>query len=381
MTSFSRDLASEELDLFRDSFRTFVERHAAPHIEKWREDGIVSRDVWKKAGEAGFLLAGCPEELGGAGGDYRHEAVIIQELARSGCLDFNIHLHSALIAPYIYRYGTPEQQARWLPGLRTGDLIAAIAMSEPSAGSDLKAIKTSAVRDGDDYVISGQKTFISNGHLANFILVACKTNPAAGSKGVSLIAVETDKVAGFTRGRRLKKLGMHAQDTAELFFENVRVPAGNLVGQKDAGFIQMMEMLPQERLTVAVIGQAVIDTALASTLEYVKTREAFGKTIFDFQNTRFVLAEMRAEAEVVRVFVENCIAKLLRGELDAVTAAMAKLWVSERQMEIVDKCLQLFGGYGYTMDYPISQMWADSRIQRIYGGTSEIMKEIIAKSL
>lgn len=358
-----------------------MDRHAAPHIEKWREDGIVSRDVWKKAGEAGFLLASCPEELGGAGGDYRHEAVIIQVLAGSGCLDFNMHLHSALIAPYIYKYGTPEQQTRWLPGMRTGDLIAAIAMSEPSAGSDLKAIKTTAVRDGDDYLISGQKTFISNGHLANFILVACKTKPSAGSKGVSLIAVETDKVSGFTRGRRLKKLGMHAQDTAELFFENVRVPAANLVGEEHAGFIQMMEMLPQERLTVAVIGQAVIETALACTLEYVKTREAFGKRIIDFQNTRFVLAEVRAEAEVVRVFVENCIARLLRGELDAVTAAMAKLWVSERQMEIVDKCLQLFGGYGYTMDYPISQMWADSRIQRIYGGTSEIMKEIIAKSL
>lgn len=342
---------------------------------------MVSREVWEEAGRAGFLLASCPEELGGAGGDYRHEQVMIQELAKCGCLDFNLHLHSALIAPYIYRYGTEEQQARWLPRLRTGELIAAIAMSEPSAGSDLKAIKTHADRDGDDYLISGQKTFISNGYLANFIVVACKTDPSAGSKGVSLIAVETDKVSGFTRGRKLKKIGMHAQDTVELFFDNVRVPVANLIGREGGGFGHMMELLPQERLTVAVIGLAVIDAALKATLDYVRNREVFGKTVFDFQNTRFVLAEVKAEAEVARILVDDCIARLLRGELDAVTAAIAKLWVSERQMENVDKCLQLFGGYGYTLDYPIGRMWTDSRIQRIYGGTSEVMKEIIARTL
>lgn len=372
---------TEELDIFRNSFRTFLDRHAVPHIDQWRDEGMVSRDVWRKAGEAGFLLASCPEDLGGAGGDYRHEAAIIQELAKCGCLDFNIHLHSALIAPYLYRYGTKMQQSRWLPGLRTGELVAAIAMSEPSAGSDLKAIKTQAVRDGNDYVISGQKTFISNGHLADFILVACKTDPAAGSKGVSLIAVETEKVDGFTRGRLLKKIGLQAQDTAELFFDNVRVPVDNLVGAEGGGFAHMMEMLPQERLTVAVIGLAVIEESIRMTVDYVRNRQAFGKPVFEFQNTRFVLAEAKAEAEIARVFVDDCIDKLLRGELDAVTAAMAKLWVSERQMAIIDRCLQLFGGYGYTLDYPIARMWADARIQRIYGGTSEIMKEIIARAL
>ncbi|RIK84080.1 MAG: acyl-CoA dehydrogenase [Hyphomicrobiales bacterium] len=382
MTAIARPstATTEELDIFRASFRTFLDRHAVPNIDSWRDEGMVSRDVWRKAGEAGFLLASCPEELGGAGGDYRHEAIIIQELAKCGCLDFNIHLHSALIAPYIYQYCTAEQQSRWLPGMRSGELVAAIAMSEPSAGSDLKAIRTQAVRDGDSYVLSGQKTFISNGHLANLLLVACKTDAAAGSKGLSLIAVETDKVEGFSRGRLLKKIGMHAQDTAELFFDNVRVPVANLVGEEGRGFPQMMEMLPQERLTVAVIGLAVIDESIRSTLDYVRNRQAFGKTVFDFQNTRFVLAAAKAEAEVARVFVDNCISRLLDGELDAVTAAMAKLWVSERQMAIVDNCLQLFGGYGYTLDYPIARMWADARIQRIYGGTSEIMCQRRSKS-
>ncbi|WP_291960938.1 acyl-CoA dehydrogenase family protein [Chelatococcus sp.] len=374
-------VTAAELSLFRDSFRSFCEREVMPHRDQWREDGMVSRAVWRKAGDAGFLLASCPVELGGAGGDYRHEAIIIEELARIGFLDFNIHLHNAVVAPYLYHYATPDQIERWMPRLFTGELIGAIAMSEPSAGSDLKAIRTTARRDGASYVINGQKTFISNGQLSNFIIVACQTDPADGQKGISLIAVETDQAEGFRRGSKLNKIGLRAQDTSELFFDDVRVPAANLIGEAGKGFVHMMKQLPQERLTIAVQGVACMEAALEATLTYVKDRQAFGKRVFDFQNTRFVLANAKTETEIARVFVDHCVAKLLVGELDAVKAAMSKLWVTDRQTHLIDECLQLFGGYGYTLDYPISRMWTDARIQKIYGGTNEIMKEIIARSL
>lgn len=375
------EITESELTLFRDSFRNFCEREVVPHRDQWREEGMVSHAVWRKAGDAGFLLASCPAEMGGSGGDYRHEVIIMEELARIGFLDFNIHLHNAIVGPYLYHYATPDQVERWIPRLLTGELIGAIAMSEPGAGSDLKSIRTTARRDGDDYVISGQKTFISNGQLSNFIIVACRTDDAEGGKGISLIAVETDEATGFRRGRKLNKLGLRAQDTSELFFDDVRAPAGNLIGETGKGFVHMMRQLPQERLTIAVQGVAAMETALEATLVYVKERQAFGKRIFDFQNTRFVLANAKTETEVARVFVDHCIEKLLAGELDAVKAAMSKLWVTDRQTHLIDECLQLFGGYGYTLDYPISRMWADARIQKIYGGTNEIMKEIISRSL
>jgi len=373
---------AQELAIFRESTRRFIEREITPHAERWRKAGSVDRALWSKAGEAGLLLTGIPAEYGGAGGNFRHEAVIIDELSRANFVDFGSPLHSAIVAPYILHYGTEEQRRTWLPKLATGELIGAIAMTEPGAGSDLQGVRTTAKLDGNSYLINGQKVFITNGQLANFILVVAKTDPALKGKGISLMVVETDEVDGFRRGRNLEKVGFKAQDTSELFFDDVRVPANNLLGSEpNRGFIQLMEQLPQERLIIGVQAVGAMELAVRITTEYVKERQAFGKTIFDFQNTRFKLAEAATEAKIGRVFVDFCIEELVAGRLDVVTAAMSKWWTTQKQCEIVDECLQLFGGYGYMAEYPISTMWTDARVQKIYGGTNEIMKELISRSI
>ena len=375
-------IETEELELFRTSVRRFLEREVAPHAAKWRKEGLVDRELWLKAGEAGLLLPGISDEYGGGGGNFRHEAVIIEELARVNFPDFGIALHNAIVAPYILHYGTEAQKREWLPRLATGELVGAIAMTEPGGGSDLQGIRTVARLDGDSYVINGQKVFITNGLLANFIIVALKTDATARGRGISLICVETDKAEGFRRGRNLEKIGYKANDTSELFFDDVRVPAGNLIGTGPGkGFLQMKEQLPQERLICALQGLGAIEAAIDATLIYTKERGAFGQPIFDFQNTRFKLAEAATEAKICRVFLEHCIEELVAGRLSAVTGAMAKWWTTQKQCEIIDECLQLFGGYGYMSEYPISIMWTDARVQKIYGGTNEIMKEIIGKSL
>jgi acyl-CoA dehydrogenase len=338
--------------------------------------------MWNKAGEAGLLGLSIPEEYGGAGGDYRHEVVLMEQLGLKGVDGFGISLHNAIVMPYILEYGSEEQKQRWLPRLATGELVGAIAMTEPGAGSDLQGVKTTAKLVGNQYVINGSKTFITNGQTANLIIVVVKTDPEAGARGTSLIIVETDGAEGFERGRNLDKLGHEAQDTSELFFNDVKVPTQNLLGGDEGrGFFQLMGQLPQERLNIAVQGMATIERALELTIAYVKERKAFGKAIIDFQNTQFVLAECKTEATVARVFVNHCIEQHLAGKLDASTASMAKYWVSDLENKIVDRCLQLFGGYGFMNEYPIARMYRDSRVQRIYGGTNEVMKILIARTL
>ena len=371
-----------ELTLFRETVRRFFAAEVVPHITAWRKAGLVAREAWRRAGAAGLLCASMPAEFGGGGGDFRHEAILIEELAAIGFGDFAISLHNAIIAPYLLHYGTETQKHRWLPRMASGDMVAAIAMTEPDAGSDLQAIRTTARRVGDTYVLNGQKTFISNGQLADLVIVAVKTRIDAGAKGISLIAVETQDAPGFRRGRNLEKIGKHAQDTSELFFDDVVVPAENLLGgEPDRGFAQLMQQLPQERLVIAVGAVAAMEAALAETIAYVRSRRAFGKTLMEFQNTRFVLAEAKTTTQVARVFVDDCIARLLAGTLDVGTAAMAKYWTSEMQGKVIDSCLQLFGGYGFMAEYPIAQRYTDARVQRIYGGSNEIMKELIARGL
>ena len=373
---------SDELTMLDDAFSRFLEREIAPDYEAWVEAGCVTREAWEKTGAGGFLCSGMPEEYGAAGGTFAHESVIIRRLGLAGHDHFGIALHSAIVAPYIKHYGSQEQKERWLPKLASGEMIGAIAMTEPGAGSDLQAIRTSAVRDGNHYRISGAKTFITNGQLANLIIVVAKTDPAAGSKGVSLFVLETDGAEGFRRGRNLDKLGFKGNDTSELFFDDVRVPADALLGPEEGrGFYQLMEQLPQERLLVAVQAMAAIERALALTLDYVKERQAFGKRILDFQNTQFKLAELKTEATIGQVFVNDCIARHVVGELDGTTASMAKYWTTDLQTKVTDQCLQFFGGYGYMNEYPISRLYADARVQRIYAGTNEIMKVLIARSL
>jgi acyl-CoA dehydrogenase len=372
----------EELAIFREATRKFVEREISPHAQRWRDQRTVDRDLWRKAGEAGLLLASVPAEYGGAGGNFRHEAVIIDELARANFNDFASPLHSAIVAPYIVHYGTEEQRQRWLPRLATGELIGAIAMTEPGAGSDLQGVRTSAKLDGNQYVINGQKVFITNGQLANLVVVVVKTAPTKGAKGISLMVVETDEVEGFRRGRNLEKVGLKAQDTSELFFDDVRVPTTSLLGpEENCGFVQLMEQLPQERLIIAVQAVGAMELAVRITTEYVKQRKVFGKTIFDFQNTKFKLAEAATQAKIGRVFIDYCMEELVEGRLDVTTAAMSKWWTTQKQCEIVDECLQFFGGYGYMAEYPIATMWTDARVQKIYGGANELMKELIARSL
>jgi long-chain-acyl-CoA dehydrogenase len=372
----------KDLDALADLARRFFEKECAPNEERWGRHQQVDRDVWLKAGELGLLCLSIPEEYGGGGGTFAHEAVVAIEQIRAMAPSFGGVLHSAIIAHYLSSYGTEEQKATWLPKMASGEVVSAIAMTEPGTGSDLQSIKTKAVKDGDDYVISGAKTFISNGQTADLIVVAAKTNPEGrGAESVSLILVEADR-EGFRRGRNLEKIGQHGQDTCELFFDDVRVPQANLLGGVEGlGFIQLMQQLPQERLVLAVIAAASIEKAVDVTLTYAKEREAFGRPIFKFQNTQFVLAESDTVKSVAWSFLDECLVKHLAGELDVPTAAKAKWWLTEQQCRVADECLQLFGGYGYMQEYPISKLYADARIQKVYGGTNEIMKTIIAKSL
>ncbi len=375
----------EELRILREAAGRFLRKEFAPLMPKWEKQGRVDREAWRKAGEAGLLCASIPECHGGGGGDFRHEAVLLQELAFNGIMGFGNSVHSGIVAHYINAYGSAEQKQRWLPKMASGELVAAIAMTEPGTGSDLQAVATTAIADGGDYVLNGQKTFLTNGINADLICVVAKTDPSEAASGVSLVMVETEGVegeGGFSRGRNLEKLGQKAADTAEVFFDDVRAPKANLLGEKEGqGFIQLMQQLPQERLIIAVGAVAAIEKTLRITADYVKERKAFGKRILDFQNTQFKLAERYTEARLARVFVDDCVRRLLDGTLDATTAAMAKWWTTQKQCEIVDECLQFFGGYGYMMEFPIARMYADSRIQKIYGGSNEIMKLLIAREI
>ena len=373
---------TEDVALLEEQARRFIANQYVPQLECWNERGMYDREVWTEAGKGGLLCPAIPEEYGGGGGTFAHEAVIGRALSLAGFDSFGAPLHSGIVAPYILHYGTEEQKCRWLPRMATGELVGAIAMSEPGTGSDLQAVRTTAKRSGNGYVLSGQKTFITNGQHANLIAVVAKTDPSAGAKGISLMMVETDGAVGFRRGRKLKKLGLDAADTSELFFEDLWLPAENLLGSEEGqGFAQLMNDLPRERLIVAVHAQAMVERALALTIEYVKQREAFGKKLIDFQNTQFVLAECKTEATIARVFHDHCIERYLEGTLDTVTASMAKYWITDMQGKIIDRCLQLFGGYGYMEEYPISRMYRDARVMRIYAGTNEIMKLVIARSL
>ena len=373
---------SEDVVLLEETARRFISAEYGPHLEKWHEDHFYPREVWTKAGAAGLLCASMPEEYGGAGGTFAHEAVIDRQCSLAGFDAFGAPLHSGIVAPYILHYGTEEQKKRWLPKLATGELVGAIAMSEPGTGSDLQGVRTTALRSGNGYVLNGSKTFITNGQHANLIIVVAKTDPKQGAKGVSLMVVETADASGFRRGRKLKKLGLDSADTSELFFEEVALPAESLLGTEEGqGFYQLMKELPQERLIVSVNAVAMMERALALTIDYVKQRDAFGKKVIDFQNTQFVLAECKSEATVARVFLDHCIERHVKGELDTVTASMAKYWHTDLIGKIVDRCLQLFGGYGYMDEYPISRMYRDARVMRIYAGTNEIMKLLIARSL
>jgi alkylation response protein AidB-like acyl-CoA dehydrogenase len=365
---------------FRDSVRAFIAKEIAPHHAKWEDDGAVSREVWLKAGAAGLLLANIPEAYGGGGADFAMTAVVMEELSRSGYTGPGFGLHSDIIAPYILHYGTEEQKQHFLPKMARGELIGAIAMTEPSTGSDLQAIKTNAVRRGNEIVLNGSKTFITNGQMADVVIVVAKTDPSKGAKGTSLILVERER-AGFKRGRNLDKLGMKAQDTSELFFEDVHLPPSNILGEEGKGFQYLMQELPQERLIIGIQAVAAMEAALQWTVDYVKERKTFGQPLMTYQNTRFKLAEIRTEVEVARVFTDRCLDLHLAGKLDVVTAAMNKYWSSDAQCHVMDECLQLFGGYGYMWEYPIARAYADARVQKIYGGTNEIMKELIARSL
>jgi acyl-CoA dehydrogenase len=373
---------SEDLVLLEEQVRRFLAAEFVPQLERWAEDGQYERAVWNKAGEAGLMCAGIPEEYGGAGGSFAHETVINREIALAGFDSFGGPLHSGIVAPYILKYGTEEQKRRWLPRMATGELVGAIAMTEPGTGSDLQAVRTTARKSGNGYVLNGSKTFITNGQHANLIIVVARTDPDAGHKGISLMVVETDDAQGFRRGRKLAKLGMDWADTSELFFEDVKLPAEGLLGPREGeGFIQLMSDLPQERLIVATSAIGMIERALRLTIDYVKERKAFGKAIIEFQNTQFELAECKSEATIGRVFHDHCVERHVAGALDTVTASMAKYWLTDLQNKIVDRCLQLFGGYGYMDEYPISRMYRDARVQRIYAGTNEIMKVVIARSL
>ena len=376
-------MQDEEIAVFRDAVGKFFEQHAPPkRVEKWREDGQVDREFWEEAGAAGLLGMTVPEEYGGHGGDFRHDLVVLDQQAEKGVDGFASSLHNVIILPYVVRHGTEEQKKKWLPKLVTGEYISAIAMTEPGAGSDLQNISTTAIKDGNGYRLNGAKTFISSGQLANFIIVVAKTDPKEGAKGISLMCLETDGAEGFRRGKKLDKIGQDAADTSELFFDDVYLPGDAVLGGVEGkGFYQLMGELPQERLSIAIGAMMTIEKALDTTVEYVKQRKAFGKTIWDFQNTQFVLADLKARGTAAKVFLNDCIAKLLRGELDVTTASIAKYWLTELQGEVVDKCLQFHGGWGYINEYAIAKMFRDSRITRIFGGSNEIMKMLIARSM
>lgn len=375
----------DELEMLETQVGRFVQRELAPHAERWERQGYVDREAWRAAGEAGLLCASIPTSYGGGGGSFAHEAVIAQELVRAGLwggLGTGNNVSSGVVAHYILAYGTEAQKQRWLPRMATGDLVGAIAMTEPGTGSDLQAVRATAVKEHDAYRINGQKTFISNGQTADLIVVVAKTSPSEGAKGISLLVVEAEQAEGFRRGRNLEKIGMHAQDTSELYFDDVLVPEDNLLGGVEGrGFYQLMEQLAWERLSVSINAVTEMERAVEVTTDYVAQRQAFGKPLIDFQNTQFVLADCKTQAVVGRAFVDALLVRLLAGELDAVTAAMAKLWTSEAVGRVTDACLQLHGGYGYMAEYPIARMWTGARVARIYAGANEIMKTIIARSL
>ena len=375
-----RTLFSAEHETFRDSVRRFMDEEVKPNDDRWQEQGYVDRDVWKKAGANGFLCPTMPEEYGGAGADRRYSVILMEEQARANNSSIGFSLHSEIVAPYLNRYGSDELKRKYLPKMATGELIGAIAMTEPGTGSDLQSVKTSAIRKGDKYVVNGSKTFITNGWNADLVIVVAKTDPTKGAKGTSLIVVDTT-MHGFTKGKRLKKMGLKGQDTAELFFDNVEVPAENLLGQEGNGFIYLMQELPWERMQIALSAVAKSEAAIGWTIDYVRERKAFGRPVAGFQNTRFKLAEAATQVQVARVFVDKCIELLLEGKLDAATAAMAKYWVSDLEGKVIDECLQLHGGYGFMWEFPIARAYVDARVARIYGGTNEIMKEVISRSI
>ncbi|HEY0950760.1 acyl-CoA dehydrogenase family protein [Nocardioides sp.] len=371
----------QEHEDFRGTVRAFLEKEVVPHHDQWEKDGQVSREVWLKAGEQGLLCFDVEEEYGGAGvKDFRYNMVVAEEMCRVGASGPGFPVHTDIIVPYISQLGTPEQKQRWLPGLVSGEIISAIAMTEPGAGSDLQGIATTAIDKGDHYVLNGSKTFISNGILSDLVIVVCRTDPDAGHQGISLLVVERG-MKGFERGRNLDKMGMKAQDTAELFFDDVEVPKTNLLGAEGSGFISLMVNLAQERISIAVMAVAAVEQMLELSLSYAKERKAFGKPIGSFQHNRFLLAEMATEAHIARVFVNDCVQKLNAGQVDPSLASMAKWWTTELQKKVVDQAVQLHGGYGYMMEYPVAKAYVDSRIQTIYGGTTEIQKEIIGRSL
>jgi acyl-CoA dehydrogenase len=373
---------TEELDDLRDLARTFLEKEAVPNQARWAEQHAVDRDFWRQAGAAGLLCISIPEEFGGGGGTFAHEAVIAEEQAKVADDAWANSVHSTIVAHYVAAFGTEEQKQRWLPGMASGDLVGAIAMTEPTTGSDLQRVRTRAQREGDDYVINGSKTFISNGTHCDVLIIVARTSDEPGARGISLIVAETADLPGFERGRVLEKIGMHGQDTRELSFVDMRVPVANLLGGVEGrGFVQLMQQLPQERLIIAVSAAAVAEAAVRQTIAYAKEREAFGEDLFSFQNTRFVLAECAADALAARTLVDSCITRHVSGDRDAATASLAKFWCTDIQNKVVDRCLQVFGGYGYMMEFPIARMYAAARVQKIYGGTNEIMKELVARSL
>ena len=375
-----RTVFGEEHEMFRATVKDFIEREIAPYHGQWEKDGVVSRDLWHKAGEAGLLLTGIPEEYGGAGANFLMSAILIEEMSKGLYTGPGFRLHSDIVAPYVLHYGTEEQKRSLLPRMARGEIVTAIAMTEPGTGSDLQGIRTTAVRQGNELIVNGQKTYITNGQLADFVVVACKTDPAEGAKGVSLVIVEADR-PGFARGRNLEKIGLKAQDTSELFFENVRVPPSNILGAEGKGFSYLMQELPQERLIVGVAAVAIMEAALEWTLAFTRERKAFGRPIAEFQNSRFKLAEVATEIQVARVFVDKCLELHIAGALDVPTAAMQKWWLTELEGRVLDVCLQLHGGAGFMSEYPIARAYADARVHRIFAGTTEIMKEIVARSL
>ena len=373
----------DELEMVRDAARRFFENEAVPQEERWAEQHGVDRRFWLKMGEMGFLGGGIPEAYGGGGGSFAHEAVVIEEAMRASAIGVAVGylVHSSICAHYVLACGTEAQKRRWLPKATSGDWLMAIAMTEPGTGSDLQSVKTRAVRDGDDYILNGAKTFITNGNGADLVLVVAKTDPSQGAKGISLFGVETRELKGYSTGRKLVKIGTKSSDTSELSFEDVRVPASCLLGGVEGqGFYQLMQQLPQERLGIAVMAVAGMEKAVAETIAYVRERKAFGQALMDFQNTRFQLAECKTEAHIARVFLDDCIARHLRGELDSATVSMAKWWCTQKQCEVTDACLQLFGGYGYIWEYPIARLYADARVMKIFGGANELMKELVARS-